>query len=434
VSKDPERKWTPTPAPVPKSKPPGPRAGGEDQGRPLESGARRELEAKLGEDFSGVRVHSGPGAAESAQGIGARAYAVGEDIAFGAGELAPDTPRGARLLEHELGHVVEQRHGAPLGVYRAPQGETEIAAEPARTPHPKLDPALGGLSLGLSTLDDFDLNEATLKPKHRAAIVEVAQKLTMLLTRMPAGHITVTGHTDALGGEDVNLKVGRRRAEAVAAALEKEGVPAGAVRVVSEGKHEPVVATKGAEPRNRRVEVRFQGELVTPEAGPGLVGPLGADRPTKVDLTPHPPLGTPSQVPPLLQPGPILKPPGPVVQPPLTGPTPPERDQPTRPGKGGDLLKAALATQKGKRLVELAKAEAAKIPVGGKLAIGVLAASAAIGISTDPAARKTVLDTIDGAEVEVPGAPWLKLKAHTKGGGIGAGIQIDVIKLFGGGK
>src|SRR2546427_705104 len=84
------------------------------------------------------------------------------------------------------------------------------------------------------------------------------------------------------------------------------------------------------------------------------------------------------------------------LQPPLAGPTPPERDQPTRPGKGGDLLKAALATQEGKRLVELAKVEAAKIPVGGKLAIGVLAASAAIGISTDLAARKTVLDTIDG--------------------------------------
>jgi outer membrane protein OmpA-like peptidoglycan-associated protein len=395
------------------------------------------METRLGEDFSGVRVHSGPDAAASAKMHGARAFALGDDVVFGAGELAPETPRGDRLLEHELGHVVEQRHGAPIGLYSAPEGETEPPLGLHRAaPHLRLDPDLGSLSLGLSTLDDFDLNDATLKEKHVAAIADVAAKLTMLMTRMPGGRVTVTGHADLLGGEDVNMKIGRKRAEAVARALEKEGVPPGVIRTSSEGRHQPVVATKKAEPRNRRVEVRFQGELITPDASLGLQGPrdLGTARPTRIDLTPRPPVGGSSQPPPLLQPpSPLLQPPAaPSAQLPVPGA--PERDKPTRAATGGDLLKALLATPEGKRLAELGKKKFAEIPPGGRAAIGVIAAGAAAGISTDPAASKAVLDAIDGAEVDVPGVPWMKLKAHTKGGGIGGGIQIDVIKLFGGGK
>jgi outer membrane protein OmpA-like peptidoglycan-associated protein len=389
------------------------------------------MEARLGEDFSGVRVHSGPEAAESARAAGAQAYSVGEELTFGAGQLAPDTPRGAGLLEHELGHVVEQRHGAPLGLYRQPEGSPVPEAQPVRTPRFRLDPT-PGLSLGLSTLDDFDLNQATLKPKHLTAIADVVRQLTTLLTKVPTGRITVTGHTDALGGEDVNMKVGRRRAEAVAAALMREGVPAGSIQIVSEGKHEPVVETKGAEPKNRRVEVRFQGEIVTPEPSGGLR--LGTDQPKTIDLTPHR-----VPVPPVFQPGPT---PTPSV-PPGPAPDPLGRDKPARAATPGDALKALAATDAVKRAIKQAQEEAEsnwrRLPTGEKAVVvstGVsMAALAAVGISSDPAARRSVLGALDGVEIPVPGVPGLKLKALTSGGaGIGGGIQIDVIKLVGGGK
>jgi outer membrane protein OmpA-like peptidoglycan-associated protein len=401
------------------------------------------MEARLGEDFSGVRVHFGAEAAESAKAHGARAYAVGEDVVFGAGELRPETPRGARLLEHELGHVVEQRHGAPLAVNRAPEGEGETT-ESLRVPHLKLDPGIGSLSLGLSTLDDFAFNKSELKPTHLAAIADVAQKLTMLQVRMPAGRVTVTGHTDLVGGEDVNIGLGRARAQAVQQALMKEGVPEGSIHVATEGKHEPIVATKRAEPRNRRVEVRFQGELVTPDVGAGLPGrlELGADRPTRIDLTPPVSLGTQPLVPPFLQPQklPLQRP----VVPPVQSQTPrlAERDQPPRPGTAGDILEALSKTDPLKGLIEQAKEKGAAdwkalppaekaVVVGSGVSIGVLAG---VGISSDPAARKAALDALDGAEIRVPGVPWLKLKAHTKAGGLGGGIQVDVIRLVGGGK
>lgn len=58
-------------------------------------------------DVSGVRAHVGGNAAASAGAMGARGYAVGDDIAFAA---APDL----HLAAHEAAHVVQQRGGVRL--------------------------------------------------------------------------------------------------------------------------------------------------------------------------------------------------------------------------------------------------------------------------------------------------------------------------------
>lgn len=77
-------------------------------GRPLDAGARAFMEPRFGQDFSRVRVHTNPQAAESARAVGAHAYTVGTHIAFGGGQYAPATTTGRRLLAHELTHVVQQ--------------------------------------------------------------------------------------------------------------------------------------------------------------------------------------------------------------------------------------------------------------------------------------------------------------------------------------
>ena len=77
-------------------------------GRPLPEEVRAFVEPRFGHDFSAVRVHADAGAAELARSVQARAFTVGEDIVFGAGEYAPDTTAGMRLLAHELTHVVQQ--------------------------------------------------------------------------------------------------------------------------------------------------------------------------------------------------------------------------------------------------------------------------------------------------------------------------------------
>jgi hypothetical protein len=81
-------------------------------GQPLDRGARELFEPKLGTNLRGVRVHHDEAAAQSARAVGARAYTMGNHIAFADGEFAPWTPAGRSLLAHELVHVAQQAGGA----------------------------------------------------------------------------------------------------------------------------------------------------------------------------------------------------------------------------------------------------------------------------------------------------------------------------------
>lgn len=81
-------------------------------GQPLDSATRAYMEPRFGHDFSGVRVHTDTQAAESARAVNALAYTIGRNVVFGAGQYAPGTTAGQRLLAHELAHVVQQREGA----------------------------------------------------------------------------------------------------------------------------------------------------------------------------------------------------------------------------------------------------------------------------------------------------------------------------------
>src|SRR3954451_11440659 len=76
---------------------------------PLGSEDRRFMEARFGADFGDVRVHTGPAAAALCRALDARAFTLGRDVVFGAGQYAPARPAGRRLLAHELAHVLQQR-------------------------------------------------------------------------------------------------------------------------------------------------------------------------------------------------------------------------------------------------------------------------------------------------------------------------------------
>ena len=80
-------------------------------GRPLDPALQKDMGQRFGHDFSRVRIHTDADAARSADALNARAYALGSDIAFGAGMYAPATTEGRRVLTHELTHVVQQSVG-----------------------------------------------------------------------------------------------------------------------------------------------------------------------------------------------------------------------------------------------------------------------------------------------------------------------------------
>lgn len=78
-------------------------------GQPLDSGAQARFEPFFHHRFDDVRVHTGPRADAAARAVGALAYTSGRDIVFRAGQYAPASPDGRRLLAHELTHVLQQR-------------------------------------------------------------------------------------------------------------------------------------------------------------------------------------------------------------------------------------------------------------------------------------------------------------------------------------
>ncbi|MFJ4595329.1 MULTISPECIES: DUF4157 domain-containing protein [unclassified Kitasatospora] len=78
-------------------------------GRPLDDATRTEMEARIGADFSDVRIHTGQAARASAAEVGARAYTSGNHVVIGDGGMDRHT------LAHELTHVVQQRQGPVAG-------------------------------------------------------------------------------------------------------------------------------------------------------------------------------------------------------------------------------------------------------------------------------------------------------------------------------
>jgi hypothetical protein len=80
-------------------------------GKPLPAGVRADMEARMGHDFSDVRVHDDGPAHDSAVGVNAHAYTVGSSIVFQRDRYDPSSSEGRTTLAHELTHVVQQRSG-----------------------------------------------------------------------------------------------------------------------------------------------------------------------------------------------------------------------------------------------------------------------------------------------------------------------------------
>ena len=141
-------------------------------------------------------------------------------------------------------------------------------------------------SMGSATLDGFALDSAALTGGHQAQVAAQAQTILTLLRSYPGGSLSMIGHTDATGGEAHNAELGERRAAAVKAAFVAAGVPAEIISTSSAGESAPVVPSEQPEPRNRRVEVRFEPEVrvhLVPQLGlsvPSLQAPpAGEDVP-----------------------------------------------------------------------------------------------------------------------------------------------------------
>jgi Domain of unknown function (DUF4157)/Bacterial EndoU nuclease len=80
-------------------------------GQSLDDATKREMETKMGADFSGVKIHTDSAANAMAEQINAKAFTYGQDIYFKSLKYDPYSKEGKELLAHELWHVVQNKGG-----------------------------------------------------------------------------------------------------------------------------------------------------------------------------------------------------------------------------------------------------------------------------------------------------------------------------------
>jgi OOP family OmpA-OmpF porin len=102
---------------------------------------------------------------------------------------------------------------------------------------------------------EFDFNQYNLKPESITTLEEVAG----VMRENPAVTVRIDGHTDNVGGEEYNMTLGGRRAEAARQFLINQGVPAERLSIESFGYSRPTAtnSTDWGRARNRRAEFKW---------------------------------------------------------------------------------------------------------------------------------------------------------------------------------
>jgi outer membrane protein OmpA-like peptidoglycan-associated protein len=134
-------------------------------------------------------------------------------------------------------------------------GPAEPDAEPAAyTPPPAVAAAP---SVPHSYLVFFDFNKSDLTSQ----AVSIVDQAAANAGPAKVTQLTVTGHTDTVGSDAYNMRLSRRRAESVAAQLEKDGIASSEIQIVAKGKRDLLVPTADGvkEPQNRRVQIVYDG-------------------------------------------------------------------------------------------------------------------------------------------------------------------------------
>lgn len=103
---------------------------------------------------------------------------------------------------------------------------------------------------------NFAFNSAELSDEARA----VLKKQADFIRQFPEVRFRVFGHTDKVGSNGYNQRLGLRRAQAAVAYLTSLGISRSRLEaVVSYGETRPIIATNQAEVRNRRTVTEVSG-------------------------------------------------------------------------------------------------------------------------------------------------------------------------------
>ena len=161
------------------------------------------------------------------------------------GELAVTTEKGTRIVS-KADHAIQVSSAQEL------PGQAEKMTEEAI--QEKFGMALAadpGQPITFSLYFESGTNRLTEASKNLLPNI-----LAAIATRK-SKDISVVGHTDRVGAEDLNFRLSRKRADAIKSLLVAKGVELDLIHVDAHGESNPLIPTADEvpEPKNRRVDV-----------------------------------------------------------------------------------------------------------------------------------------------------------------------------------
>ena len=107
---------------------------------------------------------------------------------------------------------------------------------------------------------NFDLGKSTIKPEYFGLLT----KVQTAIKTFPGCEVTVEGHTDALGSDEINVKISQDRADAVRQyLLANMEVSDSQIEAVGYGETKPIASNETDESRkkNRRIDLVIKPNL-----------------------------------------------------------------------------------------------------------------------------------------------------------------------------
>ena len=218
-------------------------------GQPLPPNERAFMESRFGHSFGGVRIHTSGDAGALASAIAARAFTLGRDVVFGAGEYHPGSSAGRRLLAHELTHVVQQGATPAPPVAQRSCGPKEIGTTPPAD------------CVFFSTVPPSE-NRFLFVPNCDTFASGQADALANFVRQIPSeAKVDIIGMASAEGGRGFNDVLSCRRAEAAKDVLVLEGLGTNIRRVLATGG----VPETEHDPTFRAVQISMSSQPPEPE-------------------------------------------------------------------------------------------------------------------------------------------------------------------------
>ncbi|EAP92038.1 MULTISPECIES: OmpA family protein [Vibrio] len=155
------------------------------------------------------------------------------------------------------GNTTASAVAATASAVAVTQAPSEPITEPAVVVEEKMAVVVTKAQTESYSQEMFATNSTELSTDGKIALMPLVE----VLKAHPQSSVAVVGHTDSTGAAEYNLMISKKRAAAVAAYIEEQGIEADRITASGEGEENPIASNATAEGRaqNRRVDATIPG-------------------------------------------------------------------------------------------------------------------------------------------------------------------------------